>query len=66
MDGACFLSVLGFLTGILFGWFADPSAESGILFVMTAFIILRARLSSLRLEQEIAPPPAFEPTGEAA
>lgn len=29
----------------------------GILFVMTAFIMLRARLASLRLEEELAPPP---------
>jgi heme exporter protein C len=38
----------------------------GILFVMSAFIILRSRLSALRLEQEIAPPPSYEPSGEAA
>ena len=38
----------------------------GILFVMTAFIILRARLASTRLEQELAPPPAYEPAGEPA
>jgi heme exporter protein C len=30
----------------------------GVLFVMTAFIMLRARIASLRLEQELAPPPA--------
>lgn len=29
----------------------------GILFVMTGFIILRARIASLRLSREIAPPP---------
>lgn len=40
----------------------------GILFVMTAFIMLRARIASLRLEHEIAPPPAheFESAGELA
>ena len=32
----------------------------GILFVMTAFIMLRARLASRRLEHELAPPPAYE------
>lgn len=29
----------------------------GILFLMTAFIMLRARLASIRLESELAPPP---------
>jgi heme exporter protein C len=29
----------------------------GVLFVMTAFIMLRARIASMRLEQELAPPP---------
>jgi len=32
----------------------------GILFVMTAFIMLRARIASLRLEQELAPPPVLD------
>jgi len=30
----------------------------GILFLMTAFIMLRARVSSMRLAQELVPPPA--------
>lgn len=38
----------------------------GILFVMTAFIMLRARLASLRLEEELAPPPHEEAVGELA
>jgi heme exporter protein C len=39
----------------------------GILFVMTAFIMLRARIASLRLEQELAPPPALQDAlGESA
>jgi heme exporter protein C len=37
----------------------------GILFVMTAFIMLRARLASLRLENELAPPPQ-DAVGELA
>jgi heme exporter protein C len=36
----------------------------GILFVMTAFIMLRARLASLQLEHELAPPPQEEAVGE--
>jgi len=32
----------------------------GILFLMTAFIMLRARISALRLKQELAPPPLVE------
>ena len=36
----------------------------GILFVMTAFIMLRARLASLRLETELAPPPGENALGE--
>jgi hypothetical protein len=35
----------------------------GILFLMTAFIMLRARVASMRLEQELVPPPAI---GEGA
>ena len=31
----------------------------GILFLMTAFIMLRARVASMRLKHEIAPPPAL-------
>jgi hypothetical protein len=31
-----------------------------ILFLMTGFIMLRARLASLRLEHELAPPPSHE------
>jgi hypothetical protein len=30
----------------------------GILFLMTAFIMLRARVASMRLAQELVPPPA--------
>jgi heme exporter protein C len=37
----------------------------GVLFIMTAFIILRSRLASQRLEHELAPPPD-EPVGELA
>src|SRR5438309_9377717 len=37
----------------------------GVLFIMTAFVILRARLAALRTEQELAPPPD-EPLGELA
>lgn len=37
----------------------------GILFLMTGFIMLRARIAHLRLEQELAPPPLDEAeTGE--
>jgi heme exporter protein C len=32
----------------------------GILFLMTAFVMLRARIAALRLEQELAPPPVLE------
>ena len=32
----------------------------GILFLMTGFIMLRARIAQLRLDQELAPPPAGE------
>jgi len=35
----------------------------GILFLMTAFIMLRARVASMRLAQELVPPP---PIGESA
>jgi heme exporter protein C len=39
----------------------------GILFLMTGFIMLRARIASLRLEHELAPPPGdLEPAGELA
>jgi heme exporter protein C len=38
----------------------------GVLFVMTAFIMLRARLASLRLQHELAPPPHEEAVGELA
>ena len=38
----------------------------GILFVMTAFIMLRARLASRRLEEELAPPPVEPAMGELA
>jgi heme exporter protein C len=38
----------------------------GVLFIMTAFIILRSRLASLRLNDELAPPPSDEPVGELA
>lgn len=38
----------------------------GILFLMTSFIMLRARVGSLRLKHELAPPPLAVPThGEA-
>lgn len=37
----------------------------GILFLMTGFIMLRARLASLRLERELAPPPAATNDGVA-
>ena len=37
----------------------------GVLFVMTGFIMLRARIASLRLESELAPPPQ-EAVGELA
>lgn len=39
-------------------WLPLRANAFGILFLMTAFIMLRSRLSSLRLEQELAPPPA--------
>jgi len=37
----------------------------GVLFLMTGFIMLRARIASLRLAEEIAPPPA-DALGELA
>jgi heme exporter protein C len=38
----------------------------GILFVMTAFIMLRARIASRRIADEVAPPPADIAVGELA
>jgi heme exporter protein C len=38
----------------------------GILFVMTAFIMLRARIASRRIAEEVAPPPAELAVGELA
>jgi len=34
----------------------------GILFLMTAFIMLRARVASMRLKYELVPPPALGET----
>ena len=42
-------------------WLPLRTNAFGILFLMTAFIMLRARIASLRLEQELAPPPAPSP-----
>ena len=42
-------------------WLPLRANAFGILFLMTAFIMLRARISSLRLEHEMAPPPAASP-----
>jgi hypothetical protein len=36
----------------------------GILFLMTGFMMLRARIAALRVQQELAPPPMMEPMGE--
>ncbi len=36
----------------------------GILFLMTGFMMLRARIAALRVQQELAPPPMIEPIGE--
>jgi heme exporter protein C len=38
----------------------------GILFLMTGFIMLRARVASARLEAELAPPPPVAAVGETA
>ena len=42
-------------------WLPLRTNAFGILFLMTAFIMLRSRIASLRLEQELAPPPAASP-----
>ncbi len=41
-------------------WIPLRANAFGILFLMTAFILLRARVSKLRLEHELAPPPLME------
>ncbi len=41
-------------------WIPLRANAFGILFLMTAFILLRARVSKLRLENELAPPPLLE------
>jgi heme exporter protein C len=41
-------------------WIPLRANAFGILLLMTAFILLRARVSKLRLEQELAPPPLME------
>jgi heme exporter protein C len=41
-------------------WLPLRANAFGILFLMTAFIMLRARIAALRLEQELAPPPLAE------
>src|ERR1051325_13673 len=41
-------------------WLPLRANAFGILFLMTAFIMLRARISALRLKTELAPPPLAE------
>src|SRR5437588_4141775 len=46
-------------------WIPLRANAFGILLLMTAFIMLRSRISALRLKHELAPPP-LEPLGELA
>src|SRR5947208_2122462 len=46
-------------------WIPLRANAFGILLLMTAFIMLRSRISALRLKHELAPPP-MEMTGETA
>ena len=41
-------------------WLPLRANAFGILFLMVAFIMLRARISALRLKSELAPPPLAE------
>ena len=47
-------------------WIPLRANAFGILLLMTAFIMLRSRISALRLKHELAPPPQLEPAGELA
>lgn len=42
-------------------WLPLRANAFGILFLMTAFIMMRSRIARLRLEHELAPPPAATP-----